>query len=301
MNAREALIRTISEEIARTRTTIERAIADAIAMSERETLAVGRILADIVGDSKKQVDALDTALRHLEVRDTGEPTIGEAIAAQSEAVNAFVSTISTDLRAQGELATRAATFTAGIASSSRKISQIAGEVKILAINSIIESSRLGAEGASFRVIAKHMKDLSAEVQGTNAQVADVASQLSALLPDIASRSSNMTRVSEHFSTDLKGHLSRVEASSSRLRTDLAGAVTESRTSVKRLLGLSEEALSHLQYQDVVANRLRGVVRAVESTSAVVESLDGAHVPITHTAAAPKEAAPELEAGEVALF
>ena len=42
MNAREALIRTISEEIARTRTTIERAIADAIAMSERETLAVGR-------------------------------------------------------------------------------------------------------------------------------------------------------------------------------------------------------------------------------------------------------------------
>jgi hypothetical protein len=129
----------------------------------------------------------------------------------------------------------------------------------------------------------------------------VASQLSALLPDIASRSSNMTRVSEHFSTDLKGHLSRVEASSSRLRTDLAGAVTESRTSVKRLLGLSEEALSHLQYQDVVANRLRGVVRAVESTSAVVESLDGAHVPITHADAPPKDAAPELEAGEVALF
>jgi methyl-accepting chemotaxis protein len=288
------------ESLERHREAIIQRIRDANGMTEREVLAVGDSLKRIVDEARAYV----ADSRHT-LEKFASTNVSEMFERHGSVMSTFVETMQTQVSAQGEAAQQATEHTNRIVELGRTIERVTMESKILALNANIQARRLGVQGESFQVIAQEMKHFSESVNDANKTVQALAEGLLDVLPRILGLATDMHKTSERFSIDINQRVAEVAETNSAMKTQVAESMAAGETRLQQILKLSYEALSHLQFQDTVAQSLLNCQGQMKKSIEEVEQwLNTGDAGIADAKAAAKGETPEastIESGDVMLF
>jgi methyl-accepting chemotaxis protein len=220
-----------------------------------EVSAAAGLLNDIVERARAYVNDSQRAISMIDGR-KGSEGVGQLIGTQATMLREQVKEMSNRAAAQDERARQAAAAAKSIADLAQSIERLASEARLLAVNARIESSRLGAHSAGFEVLASEMQRLSDEVAGANERVSELAARLGTDLPWIAQHARDLRGAMETFAISAADRLEETERGVNALRTELDTVSKSGNIAMEDILKASRGALSHLQFQDVVAQELR---------------------------------------------
>ena len=223
-------------------------------------------------------------------------------------VSRFASSLIEQAGGQTTAAKSAAGTTTRIARLSRDIKGIAVRSRLLTLNARIECARLGQLGRSLEAVAGEMATMSAEIMRANTEIEELAETLAAALPAIAKQSEAMLSQASDFQTEFR----RGQESTAETLNEMLGTVRRtaesSRERVARVVKLSQEALSSLQFQDPMVQSLGEVntllLRVQDSAGpAARASAPEAHLvtPMGAVDIAVDDAPPVSARGDVMLF
>jgi methyl-accepting chemotaxis protein len=275
--------------------------------TSNEVKEAAHFLNAVVESARVYVQDSQRALSRLQGE--GNDSIGQLLSKQTEFLRKHAADMSDRAAMQDERARQAAAAAKSIADLAASIERLAGEARLLAVNARIESSRLGAQSAGFEVLASEMQRLSDEVATTNERVGELAGRLGHDLPWIAQHARDFRRAMEDFSTTASMQLDETERGVSELRTQVTRASKAGGAVIEDILRASQAALSHLQFQDVVAQDLRQldgqardaqieVLKTLEAEPAVVAEVPDAEYT---TVGGSNDGPPISASGEVMLF
>lgn len=275
--------------------------------TSQEVREAAHFLNAVVESARTYIQDSQRALSRLQGE--GNDSIGQLLSKQTEFLRKHSSEMSERAAAQDERARGAAAAAKSIADLAASIERLAGEARLLAVNARIESSRLGAHSAGFEVLASEMQRLSDEVASTNERVGELAERLGHDLPWIAQHARDFRRAMEDFSTTATMQLDETERGVLELRNQVQRASKMGGAVIEDILRASQSALSHLQFQDVVAQDLRQLDgHAREAQVQALQALDAdptvlAEIPDAEytTAGANLAGPPVSSSGDVMLF
>lgn len=275
--------------------------------TSQEVREAAHFLNAVVESARTYVQDSQRALSRLQGE--GNDSIGQLLSKQTEFLRKHSSEMSERAAAQDERARGAAAAAKSIADLAASIERLAGEARLLAVNARIESSRLGAHSAGFEVLASEMQRLSDEVASTNERVGELAERLGHDLPWIAQHARDFRRAMEDFSTTATMQLDETERGVLELRNQVQRASKMGGAVIEDILRASQAALSHLQFQDVIAQDLRQLdgqardaqvqaLQALDADPAVLAEIPDAEYT---TAGAKLGGPPVASSGDVMLF
>jgi methyl-accepting chemotaxis protein len=267
----KALATVVVDELKGCTELVSRLIAEARQLSEREVLAAGRCVVSINNEAKQHATDLSALAKQFAGGNSeNRRTIAHVIQKQTHTCSTFATELGAELRDQSELALRALELTKRIAKFGEQINSISIEARILTLNADIESKRLGKSGAAFGAIAGEMRNLSASVHSTNQAVADLTRDLTRLLPKLAAGSQQMLRHSDAFSGQLVKQLADVEFAYDSAQRAVHGTLQASQERAERIFAQTCEVLSHLQFQDRMAQDLSKAQHQCQLAAQIVE-------------------------------
>lgn len=237
-------------------------IKEASEISEREALSVGQLLGKIMEVAQRQHASLENSLDQFS--DSSEGSIRQVAAAQSEAIANYLARLSSLINEQLELTKLAALQCEQISKAGSTIEQATIEARILSLNARITAAQNNSGGAAFAAIASEMQALSQTITQANALVGTLATELNKQLPLIARQAAAMGEENSRFSGILHGHISRVEETTRKLEGTLRDTIYSGSAHYAQILRASQRAVSHLQYQDPMVQRLRRTCLELES-------------------------------------
>jgi len=275
--------------------------------TSNEVKEAAHFLNAVVMSARAYVQDSQRALARLQGE--GNDSLGQLLSKQAEFLRKHATDMSSRAAMQDERARQAAAAAKSIADLAASIERLAGEARLLAVNARIESSRLGAQSAGFEVLASEMQRLSDEVASTNERVGELAGRLGHDLPWIAQHARDFRHAMEDFTTTASMQLDETERGVSELRTQVTRASRAGSSAFEDILRDSQAALSHLQFQDVVAQDLRQLdgqardaqlkaLQSLEAEPAVVAEVPEAEYT---TMGGTDNAEPVNPSGEVMLF
>lgn len=226
-------------------------------ISERAVLDVGQNVNSIVRDARDYIGHLKDSLGSVG-DDTSEQSVTHAIVRQSDAVARFMEDMGQHLRVQEDKAQQAVEQSIKIIEAANTIKTMAYTARILSLNAHIEAARLGPHGHAFQVIVKEMLKFSEVVEETNLKVSGLAEDLQELLPQIAHQTKTIRHDTEIFSGKLETLNSSVEESTHHLKEMVVQTMTDGDARLQKVLDLSMQALSHLQFQDLMIQDVQRV-------------------------------------------
>lgn len=265
------------------RADISRRVQDARSTSEQEVLAIGTSINKIVERAKTYVNQVSEQLKH-QVEREAETT-------------AMIKDMSAAVHKQEDTVQRAMAQSSAILRAGRDVQAMASATRLLSLNARVEASRLGDQGSSFSVIADEMRQLSHAVQQTNSSVASMAKELERLLPQISGQARSIHQQFEQLTKHVE----------MQLRHDLGESGNGQNNEIlERIVSAAYEALSHLAFQDPMAQSLERIHDSLDAIEAFLSDRPAAAPPRPPTAAAPGESptgqqANAAEAGDVMLF
>jgi methyl-accepting chemotaxis protein len=242
-------------------------------MTADEVTAAARLVNDVVERARTYVQDSQRTLARIEGQ--GQASVGQLLEAQSAMLRDHVREMSGRAQVQDERARQAAAAAKSIADLALAIERLAGEARLLAVNARIESSRLGAHSAGFEVLASEMQRLSDEVAGANERVSELAARLGTDLPWIAQHARDLRGAMEDFASSSSSRLEDTERGVQALRVDVSSISRAGSSAMEDILRASRSALSHLQFQDVVAQELRMMDAKMRETHVSVAEAMGA--------------------------
>ena len=261
----------VGEEIEQCEENVHALLDKSISLSEEEVLAAADNITDMNKDAQAHVRSLD-ALREQFHENRGGTTLSGALEKQRRTLEAYVGVMNAGLTQQYEGATRAIGCTNQITNLAQEIDAIASALAVLTLNARIESARSGKAGNAFATIADHMRTLSGQVQQANARVAELAEALNDIIPSIEERSRQLRDQNSTLASDINGHLNDLGAAYSTARNAASQVITGGSEHARRVVTRTNLVLSHLQYQDRMAQTLREVEAVVARSRAVSVSM-----------------------------
>jgi len=289
--------------IGRARRDVSVRVAEANDLTAREVMAAATALSDVVDTASRGVCELRSALTSF---DCGrkEADVASAISAQSQCVAAFVQKGVDDARAQAESATQARAGAAQLVRATQTIEGLAREAKVLALNSRIEAARAGVHGRAFAIVADEMRRLSEAVTATNTMMCELAARVGRVLENLVRQAQAGRARVEGFAEQASVASAQVDRAVSTAHAEIAAALRASDETMSRVLRGSQDALSHLQFQDVVAQgllRLDTLLHALHVQAARAAGVDADLEPPTHLELGGDKPLAHASAGEVAFF
>ena len=269
----------IAEELELCESRVRALLDKSIALSEGEVLAAAENLTELNRDAKAHVAALD-GLR-AQFQDDGRGTnLSAALEKQRRTVRAHAKALDEGLADQHDGATRAIGCTNQITTLAREIATIASSLSVLTLNARIESARAGHAANAFATIAASMRALSHQVHEANGRVADLASSLKDIIPSIEKRSRELRAENRELGDGVNAQLEELGAAYSAAREAAAQVVSGGSEHGRRVVSRTHQVLSHLQYQDRMAQTLREIesvlARARQVSVEVVGRVPGEH-------------------------
>ena len=211
------------------------------ALSERETLACGNVLSSIVDNVRELISETDQ-------------TVAAAKARSDAATSRFIEGMQEDAAIQDAAVTQVLRLADGVEEAIRAINGLTQYSNLLAINARIEAARIGEQGRGFAVIAQHMRDLSVTIRESADQVSAAIGAVRQGLAPVGARATSMHERTRAFVDEVAA---QVESASLQADSSSAQhAVHGSRLDV--VIELSNQALSHLQFQDPLAHSLSSI-------------------------------------------
>ncbi len=285
-------VEALQQTFARCSDDIEERIRAIRRSTESEVLAIGQCVQTIVEEAKAYV-------AHIDERQRARAN-SESLAA------AMVKEMVSAVQKQEETVEKAIAQSSAILRAGRDVQAMASATRLLSLNARVEASRLGDQGSSFSVIADEMRQLSVSVKQTNTEVATMAKELQHLLPSISEQVRAMHQQFKRFAAHVDQQIS----------LDRRGDddPIDGHSVVERIMTSAYDALSHLAFQDPMAQSLELVNRSMAELGAHIDHLspqDGA-VPSKEapasgadrsaaTTGSPGGEESGIEAGEVLLF
>ncbi len=215
-------------------------------LSENETLACGNVLSSIVDNVRDLIAQTDRSVAQAKAR-SDETTAG------------FVKEMQGDAGVQEAAVKEVLRLADGVEEAIRSINGLTQYSNLLAINARIEAARIGEQGKGFAVIAQHMRDLSVTIRESADKVSSAIGAVRQGLPPVGARATSMHERARSF----VGVLAE-QAKSASLQTDSNSAHS---SRLDAVIELSNQALSHLQFQDPLVQNLSSIDRDL----ALVES------------------------------
>jgi hypothetical protein len=248
--------REVGALLTRARREVWEQVSHVIRLSESEVMAAARAVMTVAEETKVQIEHSRSVLLGLE--DVRKGGISEVVREQSLMLREHVADMSARVRTQDEQAHDALAQVAAIGGLARQIAKMASEAQLLALNARIESARLAGQSQGFNVVAVEMMRLSNEVAAANQRVAQVAERLSTILPALAHGAGELRGRVDTFAHQASQQLAEMDRKVIELHSEVTEVVRGADEALGAVVRHSQEALSHLQYQDVAAQRLRRV-------------------------------------------
>lgn len=301
--AQPSLIQRLMERTAALRANFKTRIQEVNAMTERSVMAAARSAGEIVERASAHVAATKRAFAKID-GEGGEHGVSAAISRQQETISRYHETLSRSISSQQTLAARAEENLLAIERAAEAVALLTREAHILSLNARIEAVRLGASGTGFSVIAGEMQRLSKQVGDASELINDLAQRLSNVLPAITAGGRAMRNESEHFSQALSESSRELGRATQEMHEVMRRALQEGDSAAASILRTSHDALSHLQFQDAVAQGLMRMDKWVYDLQ--VEQAEGAENPPVieppmHLEIGDEKPVDQEQAGEVLLF
>ncbi len=297
------------DEVSQFRKEISERVDRVNSLTESEVMSAVDALSNIVDVVSTLNDQTNKTLRGISgSEDTSQDQhLTMAIAKQSDETENFVALLQARMDEQRTAATKAHEQSQAIQHAANSVESLSHQAKILAINAMIEAGRMGESGAAFTVIGHEMQWLSNEIKRTNMEVAQLAENLGKLLPSIAAMIEKTAVSTESFATSINDTIADVRFQTGTLQNGVEGLLAQNNTALSAILIESNEALSHLQFQDTVAQglmRLDSIARDLVVTVGTLSGEDMSSMTLPtethHELGGDKEISPDT-AGDVMLF
>ncbi len=274
-------------------------------MTSRESLAAGDSLNSIVNLSRNYVEYMREAMGRFsgDQQTSAQDSSGiEAIEEQNRMLASYLSRLEGALAAQDQVAQEALKQLTAVRKAGTHILEVSNQARMLAVNARIEAARLsGTEGGAFGVIASEMSTFAKNMQTQSDNIVQIVDGLTMSLPKIAEMAEELRVSTESFSGEFDQKNSEVSRVVDELQTTIAHALSHGDEQVAQVLKYSQEALSHLQFQDPCAQRLMqieaDVMQAQRCAEEILESGDASLVDSLQAADSHRAAA----AGHVMIF
>jgi hypothetical protein len=287
---------------------IER-VREVNAMTEHAVMGTADDVHAIFGAASEQIVRLRTLLRGGgdSENGAGRDELTVLIDAELESVVSFARSLNLEVTEQLRLTQAAEKSLSDITCAAAQVGTFAIRAKMLALNARIEASRHAGMAKGFAVIADEMKELSRGVAETNATIQELARVMAALLPGIVRGANAMHERSQSFSSSLQQSMRAIAERSGDRRNQVAAAVVESDRTLSQIVSSSQSALSHLQFQDAVAQGLMRLDAMLVDTQISVCALGGLHdrradiAPPIHVEIGGDKSVLQHQAGEVMMF
>ena len=207
---------------------------------------------------------------------------------------------------QEELVAEALENLTGIDKAGRKIQEMSGASRLLALNARVESARLeGAQSRAFDVIADEMRELSQSVENTNTMVSELTSQLQSSLPQIQEQVRTMSET-------IASLVQEMDERNAHLQGVFQKSIDAGNDALDKVLTSARSGLGHLQFQDLMIQDLEGIERILHvSRNQVANIIDPEGAKDVETESTflgtigaeldEEEGPSDLESGEVLLF
>lgn len=225
-------------------------------ISEREVIAASNQIDRIVRAATDHIQRTHGILRELE--DGGQEGLQGAVERQTAAVDAYARDLAERIEQQERVAEAAAELTTGITRAAASVEALTVEARVLALNARLEAARLGSSGSAFATIAGEMKRLSEQIAKTNELIHELAGELCRAVPEVAVRAVEMRRSSGELYITVNEAGKNVANEANALRQKVAAPLSDGDQALAVIVRASHEALSHLQFQDPVAQGLMRV-------------------------------------------
>jgi len=248
----------LTDPIEAFRARMDEIVESAIAQSEQGILGAGQALQTIVRDAKEYIEDTEATMSKLDASD-GESSVMDLIGKQSNLIQGFIHDLNERVEQQDGIATAAERSLKDITEAGETIDRITRESRMLALNALIETHRLGRDGRSLAVIADHMKQLSETVADANEKIAGLSRQLLKVIPEMAAQAREMRTTCDNFSSEVSGQIDDVAHRTDELREVIDTVRNLGRERLDKIVRASHEALGHLAFQDMMAQNLRRVV------------------------------------------
>ncbi len=258
---------------------ISNRIKETQSLSEREILACGSVLSSIVDEAKHLAEETNQA-------------VAASMARSEEITLRFVKGMREDILAQENAVQNVLDLASRIEEAIVAINDLTMSSKVLAINARIEAARLGAQGRGFAVIAGSLGELSSVIRAASDKVGSAINAVREGLPSVRARAASMNQRTTVFADEVAE-----QVKSASMQTD----GNRSHHRLAALRELSNQGLSHLQFQDPAAQKLESIIAELEASKERVRlSLSGQFVETT------REPDPVIDdgqpnSGEIMLF
>lgn len=278
-------------------------------MTSREALAAGDSLNSIVNLSRAYVNYMRGAMGRFAGASSGDDELTshagsgiEAIEEQSRMLAAYLEDLRKALATQDRVAQEALKQLTAVRKAGSHILEVSNQARMLAVNARIEAARLtGSEGGAFGVIASEMSTFARNMQTQSDDIVHIVDGLTGSLPKIAEMAEELRVSTESFREDFGSKNDEVSDVVELLQSTIRDALQHGDEQVAAILRHSQEALSHLQFQDPCAQRLlqieADILQAQATAHEVFETGDAEAVERVHSAESHRAAA----AGHVMIF
>lgn len=286
------------EALGKYRDGIASRIREANGMTEREVLAAGEALRLIVDEARNFVQGSRDTLQNI-----ASSSVSGMLDRHRTLMTDFVEAMQSQVQVQNEAAQQATDQINRIVGLGRSIQHVTTESRMLALNANIQARRLGNAGRSFQVIGQEMKQFSETVNDANKGVQALAESLLDALPRIQDQATKARELSEQFSKDINARMQEVALANAHMKEQIAESMAAGEIRLQQILKLSYDALSHLQFQDPVAQSLTACERDVgECMNRAVRWANGQQLEEEIEEPEPAASAGDsLESGEVMMF
>lgn len=297
--------RLIAAGLAEFRALLMQRLNDVNATTSREVMAAATSVAAVVERATEHVQRVKEMVGGLDGKNGGG--VSSAVAHQGEVLRRYFESVSRDIARQESTADRALQHLQRITKAASDTAHLASAARLLALNARIEAARVGGHGNCFSTIASEMQHLAEQITQANEFIDSLASRLSADLPELAESARALRTSSEELTTDLSSATALVEQETEQMRDMIGLMLQQSDGAMATLISSSHEALSHLQFQDVVAQGLLRVEPALHDLQIEqahlldVEDMIADLPPTQHREIGGDKPVDQDHAGEVMLF
>jgi methyl-accepting chemotaxis protein len=272
-------------------------------------MAAGDAVRAIYDETREQVSAMDAAVASLgkETGKRSDASLGQAMKRQIDMFAEFMEQLSKRLEIQSTAANQALAMVAKVHEFTKKVNTLWSAARILTVNARIEAARLGEQGAGFAVIAQEMREFTVAVAKANEATSGIAQQMADTIPAIAKESDAMVAAAGSFSSRLAQEAGHLERTYSQAMGSALTALSTAHDAAKKTVERAQEVLSHLQFQDMLAQALRQVDDLTKALDTNIEGLANGRLsreqlaPLTVESVFDHGEVAEDERGEVQLF
>lgn len=299
------IARRIAAGLAEFRSLMMSRINDVNATTAREVIAAAGSVAAVVDGATAHVRRVKEMVASIEGGEGGG--VAAAVARQSDVLRRFFESVSRDIARQEAVAERAQQHLQRITKAASDTAHLASAARLLALNARIEAARVGGHGNCFSTIAGEMQHLAEQITQANAFIDNVAARLSQDLPEVALSAKALRNSSEELSHDLSQATADVEGETAVMRDVIRRMTDQSDHEMSYLISSSHEALSHLQFQDVIAQGLLRIepnlhnLQVEQAKLLDIEDIIADLPPSQHSEIGGDKPVDQDNAGEVLLF